>query len=321
MGFKQIAQQSLIGAALLFTSVASHAQETVSIALAVPNQAFYTAVFVARDRGYYKDAGIDAQITEYNGGTAMQEAISAGAADLATYHPGGVGLAVSKGAKEKIVGAITPGSSGWYMIVNADSPYHSIADLNGKKVGISTAGSATDLFARWSAKHANIHILTIPLGGGGLIPSLKNHQVDAVVVFQPLSFQLLASGARPLVDYSKDMPPCLMESWVATQDMIDNHPDRIKRTLGAFYHAVKYMQTHRNAALKYLKKYAAQDDPKVLDLLFKNATMQESVDGTVKKEWVRNGLNLMADGLNLPDLAKMDPSQIFTDKFIPFSSN
>ena len=321
MKVRQLARLLLIGAILSLASAHVQAENTVRIALAVPNQAFYTAVFVARDLGYYKAAGISVEITEYNGGTAMQEAMSAGAADLETYHAGGVALAIEKGAREKIVGAITPASSGWYMLVNANSPFHKLADLNGKKIGISTPGAATDLFAHWSADRAHISIRTIPVGGAGLIPSLKNNSVDAVVAFQPLSFQLLAGGARPVVDYVKEMPPSLPESWVATQDMIDKRPDDIRQTLGAFYKAVNYMRTHKTEAIGYLKKYAKQEDQKVLDLVFENATMHESTDGVIKEQWVKDGLSIMAKGLNLPELDKVNPADIYTDKFLPFKYN
>jgi NitT/TauT family transport system substrate-binding protein len=311
----------LIAATLLAGTPAQAEDTVVRIGLAVPNQAFYTAVYVARDLGYYKAEGISTQITEYNGGSAMQEAMSAGAADLTTYHPGGVALAVEKGAREKIVGAITPGSSGWYLIVNAGSPFQKLADLNGKKIGISTPGAATDLFAHWAAERAGISIQTIPVGGGGLIPSLKNNAVDAVVVFQPLSFQLLAAGARPLFDFAKEMPPSLVESWVATHDMIDQHPDIIRKTLGAFYKAVNYMRTHKTEAIGYLKKYTKQEDPKVLDLVFENATMQESTDGLIEEQWIKEGLSIQAKGLNLPELATVKPTGIYTDKFFPFKYN
>jgi ABC-type nitrate/sulfonate/bicarbonate transport system substrate-binding protein len=321
MGAKTLTAWLVAGAVAGFAS-AAHADGTVRIGLSVPNQAFYTAVFAARDLGYFKNEKVDVEITEFNGGGAAQEAVVAGGADMMTYFPAGVGMAVSKGAKEKIVGTITPGSSGWYMLVLPDSPIKSIKELADKKVGITVKGSTTDLYALWTAERAGVTIRTIPVGGGGLIPALKARQVDAIVAFSPLSLQLLStSTGRPIVDYAKELPPSLTEAWVASDDMIAKRPDDIHRTLAAFYRAVRYMRQHKDEAIVLLKKYTRQEDPKILDLAFQNATMQESMDGVVEEQWVENSLRMAEKYWNLPELAKIKAKDIYTDKFFPFKAD
>jgi len=48
-----------------------------------------------------------------------------------------------KGAPEIAVGAIALTPALFGVIVPADSPIHSLADLKGKRIGISTVGSLT----------------------------------------------------------------------------------------------------------------------------------------------------------------------------------
>src|SRR5215203_6269636 len=106
--------KAVAAAAFAVLSIAPlQAQELVRIGLAVPHNAAYVQFYAAETLGFYKEAGVKAELTLYRGGAASQEALSAGAADIITYFGAGVALAISKGAKEKIVAAIDPTPHGW----------------------------------------------------------------------------------------------------------------------------------------------------------------------------------------------------------------
>ena len=53
-------------------------------------------------------------------------------------------------------------------------------ELAGKKVGITSAGSGSDLLALWTQQDRKINFTRVPLGGGGLVPNLRSGNVDAV---------------------------------------------------------------------------------------------------------------------------------------------
>ena len=42
------------------------------------------------------------------------------------------------------------GYYGWYLMVKTDSKITKVSELAGKKVGITSAGSGTDMLARWT---------------------------------------------------------------------------------------------------------------------------------------------------------------------------
>src|SRR3954453_22452872 len=78
--------QAGVAAALVTLSgaAAASAQELVRIGLAVPHNAAYVQFYAAETLGFYKEAGVKAELTLYRGGAASQEALSAGAADIIT---------------------------------------------------------------------------------------------------------------------------------------------------------------------------------------------------------------------------------------------
>src|SRR5260370_26229936 len=108
-----IIQAAVAATAVTLSGAAASAQELVRIGLAVPHNAAYVQFYAAETLGFYKEAGVKAAITIYRGGAASQEALSAGAADIITYFRAGVGLALRKGAKEKIVAAVNPTPHAW----------------------------------------------------------------------------------------------------------------------------------------------------------------------------------------------------------------
>ncbi len=207
------------------------------------------------------------EATVYRGGGPAQEAMAAGAADILTNSPMGAALAISKGIKQKVVaagGTVTPG--GWHIIVRKDANIKSMADLNGKKVGVTGKASTTDFFALWAAKNANVTVQTIPLGGNGLLPALKNNQVDAIVLWPSFSFRALNDPTLTgLVNLGKVMDPVVPDSVVASEEMIEKRPDVLKRYLQALMKAVDYMQKNADYTKKFLAKYASENDPDVLE--------------------------------------------------------
>jgi len=302
------------GAICLWAGAAS-ATENVRIGLAAANL-FTAPVFAAQELGYYTNAGLTVDITTFRGGAAGQEALSAGAVDMITYVGSGIALAVAKGAKEKIVATIEPVPIAWHLLVDAKSPYNTVADLAGKKVGVTTKASTSDVLALWAAERAGVTFQTIPLGAGA-IPALKSKSVDAVSI-NPSGLQLLANGsARSLVDFGKEMPPTLPDVWGVSDDMIAKHPDAVGAALGAIYKALDHMRNDRTWALAFLKKFTKEEDDKVVALSYDDGTLKQSPNGAATKESAQAALDEGKKLYGAEELNKLKVDDFFTDKFLP----
>lgn len=291
------------------------AQGRVRIALSVPNYGPYAPVYVADELGYYKRHGVTAEITAYRGGGAAQEAVVAGAAEILNYFPPGVAIAVKKGIREKIVAAGQVRGTGWHIMVLRDAPIRSLRDLGGKKVGITVKGTTTDFYALWAGAKGGVAIQTIPVGGAGLVPALKSRQIDAAVLFSPLTYRLLLTGeGRSLADLEKEMEPTLPDVWVATQKLIDEQTQLVAGTLKAIYTATVHMQRNREYSLKYLKGFTKEADDRVVQMEYEIGIMGRSADGMIRREWMEASLALAKLG-GITDLPRIE--ELFTDRFIP----
>jgi NitT/TauT family transport system substrate-binding protein len=303
---------AVIGVFLAFVS-GSYAQTTVKIGLAVPNYGPFAPIYAADELGYYKENGVTAEITAYRGGPAAQEALAAGAADIINFFPPGVALAVKKGIKEKVVGIGSAKPLGWHIVVMASSPFRTVADLAGKKIGVTAKGATTDFYALWAAKRAGVRIETIPVGAPALIPTLKSGQIDVAVLNSPLSFRLIIPGeGRSLVDLGKEMEPTLPDVWVATQSLIDGNPKAVEGTLRAIYKATAYMKKNRAYGIDYLRKFTGEKDDRVVELEYDVVLSGRPTSAKIERAWIEASLALAGLG-GITDLPAVP--ELFTDRF------
>jgi ABC-type nitrate/sulfonate/bicarbonate transport system substrate-binding protein len=317
--FGRSAAYFLVIGALLACVPNADAQTTVRIGLAVPNYGPYAPVYVAEELGFYREYGITPEITAYRGGGAAQEALAAGAADIINFFPPGVALAVKKGIKEKIIGIGSSTPSGWHIVVLANSPYKSVKDLAGKKIGITAKGSTTDFYALWAANRAGVQVETVPVGAPSLIPTLKSGQIDAAVLNSPLPFRMILPGeGRSLVDLGKEMQPTLPDVWVATQALIDDNPKAVEGTLRAIYRATAYMKKNRAYAIEFLRKFTGEKDAKVSEMEFDVVLTGRPTSARIERKWLDDSLALARLG-GITDLPPIE--EIYTDRFSAVSGD
>src|SRR6201996_4729559 len=200
-------------AVLLLAGPAAYA-ETIRIGL--PTKTYWptTVAEAAKAQKLFEKEGITAELTIYRGGAESFEALAPGAADLILDAPSLPAAGRTKGVMSKAVANGSMGNFGWQLMVPAKSPLE-VKDLNGKKVAITSAGSGSDLLALWTIQDKKIDFTRVPVGGGGLVPNLLAGNIDAAVVYSPLSFQISKSGeARTLIDYSSAVPQNLTGGWI-----------------------------------------------------------------------------------------------------------
>jgi len=290
------------------------ADNTIRIGLSTRFYGPVLPVYVAESLKLYEKYGIKAEITAYKGGAAAMEALAAGAADLINYFPPGIALAHSQGVKSKIVAAGSIKPQGWWVMVKKNSPIKSPKDLSCKKIGVTSAGSTTHFLAAWAANYGGVKAEYIPVGGGGLVPNLIQGSLDAVVAFPALSYSLQVNGeGRILIDLGKEMPENLPDVWVASQKIIDNNPELLKKALKATYASVKHLKENPQYAVKYIKDFNNYEQA-VAELEYKNTIMGLSDNGMIKREWLDASLSLA----KLVGSGSQPPIElIYTDKFLP----
>ncbi len=290
------------------------AADTVRIAL--PTKTYYPTIIAetAVRKKLFEKEGLKAELTVYRSGAEAFEAVAAGAADITVGSVAIVAAGINKGVKTKAISATAYGYNGWYLMVKNGSPIKSVEQLKGKKVGITSAGSATDLLARWTMADKHIKFTTVPLGGGGLVPNLLTGNVDAIVLYSPLSFKvMLAKQARVLIDYRKAVPEHISGVWLVTDKLIQQKPQMVQKINNALFGAIRELKKDRKGAIKLIAD-VDELSPQVAEAELDGDILDLSASGEMKKEWIDRSLDL-AKLIGMTNLAPA--AETYTTKFKP----
>jgi len=284
-------------AALLMVALAAGAVEAQEvIRIGCPTKTYFPTILatVAKDKGLFEKEGLKPEITIYRGGGETFEAIAAGSADLGTVAVPLVATSRKRGVLTKIVGGVGDEWSGWILGVKADSPVKSARELDGKKVGITSAGSGTDTLALWAQSEHKVTFQRIGVGGGGLVPNLLNNNLAAAVIYSPLSYQVVSEGkVRVLIDFATAMPPNQIGGWAATEKNLADRRPFIQKGLNALYGALEYMRNNPDYAIKTIAENN-ELSPAIAKMEFEKTFLRLSRDGQTKLAAVEKALELAA---------------------------
>lgn len=311
-GAATLALPGLGGARLAF------GQAATTVRIGVPTKTYFPTIIAetAIRQKLFEKEGIKAELTIYRSGAEGFEAIAAGAADIIFNSSMSVAGGLNKGVKVRNVANGGLGYYGWYLVVKPDSPIKSAADLAGKKVGITAAGSGSDILALWAQNNHKIQFTRVPVGGGGLVPNLLTGNIDATVIYSPLSFKLfLEKQARVLIDFGEAVPPHSTGSWIATDKMIAERPQVLQKAINALFGGIAFLVADKNraTAIKLIAEIDEIPEPIAAEELDKSIK-KLSRDGEFRKEWMERALE-MAKLIGMTNLAPVD--EIYTTKFKP----
>jgi ABC-type nitrate/sulfonate/bicarbonate transport system substrate-binding protein len=209
------------------------------------------------------------------------------------------------------------GNFGWQLMVPAKSTLE-VKDLNGKKVAITSAGSGSDLLALWTIQDKKIDFTRVPVGGGGLVPNLLAGNVEAAVVYSPLSFQIAKSGeARTILDYATAVPPNLTSAWIVTDKYAKEKPEVVQKALNALYGGLMYMRNNRDEAIKLIAElYEMPNDIAAAE--YENTILKLETDGSMAGANIPAALQSSLDMAKLGGMKDLVPAgEIISTQFTP----
>ena len=290
------------------------------VRIGVPTKTYYPTIIAetAIRQKLFDKEGIAAELTIYRGGAEGYEAMAAGAADVIMNSASSVAAGLTKGVMAKNVAGTALGYYGWHLVVKTDSPIKDANELAGKKVGITSAGSGTDILALWAQADRKIQFTRVPLGGGGLVPNLISGNIDATVLYSPLTYKMfLEKTARSLIDFGAAVPPHMTGAWMATDKFIKDKPQILQKTLNALYGAVAYLQNPKNRA-EAVKLIAEIDEipGNIAEAELDNNIVKLSKDGEMQKDWMSRALD-MGRLIGMKDLAPVEDIYITTFRPVP----
>src|SRR5690606_21596491 len=274
--------------------------------LAVLHLASHAPSFIAYERGYYKDAGLDIELKFFEAAQPMAVAIASGDADFGvTAMSGGLISLAQKGAVKVIGGALTEEKGVVGAIILASNKAYDAgltepSKLAGKSFGITTAGSSFHFMAHKIAQANNIELSDIQLRPlqklGAIVGAISTGQIDAWAIQPAVAKELIREGAAKQIGLVADYAPNYQVTTAFTstrnakeeRDLTASFVKAYSRAI-ADYNAAFVDNTaddaERDALAKIVHKYVESDSP------FETAR-QNLIDGAMR---VNEGLAISLD--------------------------
>ncbi len=235
----------------LLAPVASAEQVRTAIPRSTLN---YLSLAVAEAKGYFRDQNLENQTIVIPGTTAIAALIS-GNVDYSGAGGSGMRAAV-RGAPIKAIMFQTDKVT-WYLLAASD--IQKISDLKGKRVAVGTIGDTQDalitlLVEREGLSSRDIHRVALPSRNTmNTILSLKTGAFSAAVVNADESLLGERAGLRTLA-FIGDLFPYPFQGFVATDKMIAERPNDIKRWLRAMARALMFIRDQPEEAADIARK-------------------------------------------------------------------
>lgn len=217
-------------------------------------------IIIARENGYFEENDLQVQVIAPADPADPPKLVAAGKADLAISYQPQLHLQVAEGLPLIRVGTLvaTPLNC---LLVLADGPIQSIADLQGKKVGFSVAGVEEALLTAILEPHGlgpdDVELVNV---NWSLSPSLMSRQVDAVIGafrnFELNQMQIAGVAGRCFYLEEEGLPAYDELIYVANSETMNR--DLLARFLAATEKATQYIVNHPQQSWEIFSGTAAE---------------------------------------------------------------
>ena len=231
-----------------FAPVQAQSLQTVNIATAAAGQSGYIAALIdAKGIAAKHGLKINNLMMDF---TEAANAVKLGRAIASAMQPSTAVNLLKSGTDIRLITPQIWSGNSW--LVKKDSPYKSLADLKGKKIGNFARVTGAYFFSAVIAKERKLDVekdfQTIPAETGALIALLERGEVEAINMFEPHTTRLVLSDKyRVLLDFDAELEklfgaPPLKSSVGMLRETVEKQPALVKAIRGAYVEAVKMIK-------------------------------------------------------------------------------
>jgi ABC-type nitrate/sulfonate/bicarbonate transport system substrate-binding protein len=301
-----------------FLHSAASANELLRVGNAGRESFSFTPANIGQATGIFAKHGLDIEIAGFGGDAKLQQAMAADAVDIGLGSGPGMAF-IAKGAPVKAIAAMAGPPLLFAVVVRADGSVKTIDDLKGRKVAISTVGSATNwLMNEVSRQHGWGYdgFVQVPIGeNGARIAALKSGAVDACVVEIGTALNFAERGdGRILMRFGDVAKDFIMHVIFATDKSIAQKPDALKAFLQGWFETIAFMRNNKAKSVA-IAMQATGTDEKTTNGVYDELMPMFSDNGRFDPKALAVLSRSFVEMKTLPD--QPDMSKLYTEAFLP----
>jgi NitT/TauT family transport system substrate-binding protein len=305
-------------------------KQKVSIAVGGKNLLYYLPLTIAEQKGYFKDEGLQVEISDFAGGAKALQALVGGSADVVS---GAYEHTINMQAKGQVITAFVLQARAPQIVFAVSTKtmpnYKSIADLKGKKIGVTAPGSSTNMMASFVLAKGGLKPTDVSYIGVGpsavALSALRSGQIDAISNLDPVITMLqqkheikIVADARTLKDtvdvFGGPMPAA---SLYTSEAFLKKYPNTSQALANAMVRSLKWIHGASPADIAKVVPEGFQLGDRALYMAaFENMREAISLDGTIPDAGPATALRALQ--AYEPELAgkNIDLSKTYTNELV-----
>jgi NitT/TauT family transport system substrate-binding protein len=273
-------------------------------------------LWLTADAGLFKKHGLDVEL-QYIASATSIAALTAGQTQVSQ---GGGSEALSAtvgGADLVLIGNLVPV---YPYVFEVPASIKSLNDLRGKKVGVSAAGSQSDIATRAGLARVGLSpdkdVTIVPVGSSqNRTAALQTGSIQGGLDQPPYSIILERSGFHPLFDLAALKLPTVNNGIVVQRSFLKDHKSAAQSYVDALIEGIARLKKDRAYAVAVLKKWLKMDDDPAA-----NATYDFAVDSLfpslphIKPEHMADAVEVLSQ--KNPKVKDFDIKKMIDDSFV-----
>jgi NitT/TauT family transport system substrate-binding protein len=311
-----------------------HAQpklEKTKVAISVGGKAafYYLPLTISEQLGYFKAEGLDVEISDFAGGARALQALVGGSADVCS---GAYEHTINLQAKNQYLQAIVLQGRAPQIALGVSTKnmpsYTSLADLKGKKIGVSAPGSSTNMVAnlvlsRGGIKPAEVSYVGVGVAAGALT-ALRSGQIDAISNTDPVMTMLEQKGDVKIISDTRTLKgtqdvfggPMPAACLYTSAEFVQKNPNTCQALANAIVHGLKWLQTAGPGdIIKTVPEAYLLGDRALYLASFDKVREAIATDGLIPSEGPKTALAALASFDTTIKADKIDLARTYTNDF------
>jgi NitT/TauT family transport system substrate-binding protein len=311
-------------------STAAVAQTKVRLAVGGKSALYYMPLTITERLGYFKEEGLDVEISDLAGGSKALQALMGGSADVVT---GAFDHTIQMQAKNQSIQAVVQLGRFPGFVLGLVGPkaatYKRVADLKGMKIGVTAPGSSTHFMVLHMMAKAGLKAddaSFIGVGSGSTaVAAAKRGEIDALVSVDPVITLLerekvikIAADTRTMegtLDVYGGLYPAAV--LYLPPAYAKSNPQTVQSLTNAFVRGLQWITRHpaRDIAKVMPPEYALGNMDLFVESI-RNSIPMYSPDGRFRSDSVATALKVLREFDSSVRDAKINLAATYTDQFL-----
>ena len=245
---------------------AAAAPAALRIAYPAPTASFLP-LWAAQDAGFFKKHDLAVEVIQVGSSTRGMAALLAGQIDILAG--GGTGGLIAQLQGYNDLAIFGTNVHTWVFSVYSAPSIKEVAQLRGKKLGVTRFGGTMDFAARHFLKGQGFEpgkdVILIQLGSAAdIVTALANGVVESGMMSVPYVFVAKRLGLRELTDLSQTGVRYAQAALVAKRSFLKDKRDVVARFIKSQIEATHFLKNRPAEGMRILGRYTRTDDEEIL---------------------------------------------------------